>query len=655
MRLALVLSLSLLAACSASESDTPAPTDGADSTDNADGTDTTDGTDSVDATDGTSVGDVVVPGPVCTPGEVKGCSADVQSAVICNPAGDGYETRRCKDDRGEQSLCNDTLGCLPCLPGKRRCLDDDTVQQCPDNGQGYVTAQSCAAEGTSQICTLGACLELCELAKKLNSYMGCDYWAADLDNAFVPGGGRGYYDAAGAQYAIVVSNPSEKKSATVEVWNNEGRVNFDSKQQPLDTSPLPPGGLRVLELPRRDVDGTIHAPLAYRVTSNIPITAYQFNPLENVDVFSNDASILLPENVLDKWYIVMTREQTFDILRSYLTVIAVSETPTEVAVTVTGPTLENKEQGIPALKAGDTLTRTLKKWDVLNIETNRPGADLTGSVVLASNRVAVFGGSEAANAPNTASCKVAKGQTKGVCVWDGKTECETPSDCLEFNTCCADHLEMQMFPVRTWGLRYICARSQPRGKAKDVWRIMAAEDGTVVTTVPPQANIPVLNTGEWFEFESDKDFEIVAKKPVLVGQFLAAQDAPDPNVGGNAQADDAKIGDPAFMLAVPFEQYRSDYVFLTPDKYASSYVTVTARTGSAITLDGTVLATDSFKPVGTGEFSATTVNLNPGNHTIRSDDKFGIIVYGFDKYVSYGYPGGLDLNDLKLVKAPDEK
>src|SRR4029077_4611991 len=36
----------------------------------------------------------------------------------------------------------------------------------------------------------------------------------------------------------------------------------------------------------------------YRVTSNVPVVAYQFNPLENVDVFSNDASLLKPVEAL---------------------------------------------------------------------------------------------------------------------------------------------------------------------------------------------------------------------------------------------------------------------------------------------------------------------------------------------------------------------
>jgi tetratricopeptide (TPR) repeat protein len=68
---------------------------------------------------------------------------------------------------------------------------------------------------------------------------------------------------------------------------------------------VPPGFLEVFELPRREVDGSTGAAPndgthtavtsnAYRIGASHPVTAYQFNPLENVNVFSNDASLLLP-------------------------------------------------------------------------------------------------------------------------------------------------------------------------------------------------------------------------------------------------------------------------------------------------------------------------------------------------------------------------
>ena len=594
--------------------------------------------------------------PLCTPGEFKQCTPDLRGAIVCNAQGDGWESQQCKDNEGNNSLCHvDAPGCLACIPGKQRCLDDDQLELCAEDGTKWIEGAKCNSDINGQVCTQGdqgaGCVKLCELSLKWNTYMGCEYWGGDLDNAFVPGGRAGYYDANGAQYAIVVSNPNDKQAADIHIFDSDGEVLHDAFQQPFPTEPLGPRELRVYNLPRRDIDTTLLAPLAYRVQASIPITAYQFNPLENEDVFSNDASLLLPENVLGKWYIVMTREQTFEILRSYITVIATQPGDTDVTVTVTAPTLPSN--GIPHLEPGESITRTMQQFDVLNIESNRPGSDMTGTVVLATRRVAVFGGSEAANAPNTAACDVKPGEELGVCTYDGKKECETPLDCLEFNTCCADHLEHQMFPVKTWGKHYIAARTFPRGQERDVWRIMAADDNTKVTTVPPQAVIPVLHSGEWFEFESGQDFEIIATKPILVGQFLAAQDAPEPNVNGIPQPGDAGIGDPAFILAVPFEQYREDYVILAPNKYELDYVTITAPTGAEVRFDGDLLDPTDFEPIGTGTFSAIRFLIDDGSHEIVSTnpgDKIGVIVYGYDQYVSYGYPGGLDLKDLGFLK-----
>ncbi|HIA04151.1 MAG TPA: hypothetical protein EYN66_20010 [Myxococcales bacterium] len=540
-----------------------------------------------------------------------------------------------------------------CIPGKKRCKNDEEIEICNEDGSEWLDDVPCNSGVNGQVCSQSsqgaACVRLCELSLKWNTYMGCEYWAADLDNAFVPGGKSGYYDAAGSQFAVVVSNPNQKLEATIEVYDSDGKVLFDSNQEPMTEEPLLPGELRIINLPRRDVNSTVLAPLAYRISSSVPITAYQFNPLENEEVFSNDASLLLPENVLGKWYIVMTREQTFELLRGYVTVIATQPGETDVTITVTAPTLP--DNGIPHLKPGESITRTLKQFDVLNIETNKPGADLTGTVVLSTRRVAVFGGSEASNAPNTAHCILPDDEdTLGYCEYDGETACDSVLDCLDFNTCCADHLEHQMFPVKTWGKHYIASRSFPRGAERDVWRIMAAENNTQITTVPPQVGIPVLHSGEWFEFESGKDFEILANKPILVGQFLAAEDAPEPNTQGIPQPGDAGIGDPAFILTVPFEQYRKDYVFLAPNEYELDYVSIVAPTGAEVRFDGLALDMDWFEPIGTGVFSTTRFLIEDGVHSVSSDEKIGIVVYGYDQYVSYGYPGGLDLKDLGFLK-----
>lgn len=337
---------------------------------------------------------------VCIPGTVKGCSDDNFGRVTCNQEGSGFEVVSC----GEDSLCLDSkVGCTKCKPGNKKCQDDDTVLRCDETGSGYVVAEECNGSATGRICQIGSCVKLCDINAKLHSYIGCEYWGADLDNAFVPGGESGFLDAAGSQYAIVVANTSLKYAATVKVYNNEGEVTKDSKGEPFPTDPIQPMGLRIFNLPRRDVNSTVKAPLAYRVVASIPITAYQFNPLENVGVFSNDASILLPSHVLGKYHIVMTREQTFQELKGYLTVIGVYPgEETQVSITVTAPTLA--DNGIKHLEPGDTYTTTLKQFDVLNIETDAYGADLTGSIVLANHPVVVFGGSEASNAPNTNHC-----------------------------------------------------------------------------------------------------------------------------------------------------------------------------------------------------------------------------------------------------------
>ena len=424
-------------------------------------------------------------------------------------------------------------------------------------------------------------------------YLGREFIALDLDNIT-----DGTIDAAGAQYAVVVSNPNATP-ASVTVSNAAGEV--DSKQ-------VPPSGLEIFELPRADIDGTIVVANAYRVVSDIPVTAHQFNPLGNELVYSNDASLLLPITALGTEYRVLAWPQSrADILPGFLAVAAVDPGATEVTVTVASNTRAGGD--IPALSAGQSLTRTLQQNEVLAIQTAGLASDLSGSLVTADKKVAVYGGAECANVP--------------------------------LNVTACDHLEEQMFPVAAWGRTYLAAKSKPRNTEPDVWRVLASVDNTTVTTDPYQPGTPVtLAAGEFVEFETTQSFLIQAGAPVLVGQYLVGQDF------GFSQA--GFTGDPAFILSVPVEQYRTSYIFLTPPNYANDSITIIAPTGAEVTLDGTPVAAADFAETAPGSgWSTAQLTVADGVHQLEATEPVGLTVTGYDQYVSYGYPGGLDLEILE--------
>jgi hypothetical protein len=541
-----------------------------------------------------------------------------------------------------------------CSPGERRCHTDGlSVMVCNGDGTALCFEQDCAAPPTEGVCATGRCIPLCQPQQK--SYMGCEYFAVDLDNARVPCGTGSageplVCDAAASQYALVVSNPHPTEIAYVTVSRKETFNTVSSAQETcakppvhpglIEAKALPPQGLAVFKLsPEQGVEGTVLAPLAYRVASNLPVTAYQFNPLDNVGVFSNDASLLLPVVSLGRQYRVVSREQSFEELKGFLTVVGVDRNDTQVSVTVTAPTLGGR--GIPALNPGDTWSTTLKRFDVLNIETRAVGADLTGSHVVASNPVAVFGGSEAANVPNSDHCDM----QAGVCQYDRTRACSSDDTCRvsALITCCADHLEMQMFPIETWGYTYSAVRSYPRGKELDAWRVVASEDGTEVVFNPGIHPNITLQAGGWFEWESGEDFVVTANKPVMLAQYLMSQDAPYPG----RQQGDAGTGDPSLMLVPPVHQWRTSYVFLAPDKYVYDYVSMAVRTEGAVLLDGNPLETlpdVRIADIGQTGLSAVRVGIADGFHEVLCPDRCSVMVHGYDQYVSYGYPAGLDLS-----------
>jgi hypothetical protein len=134
-------------------------------------------------------------------------------------------------------------------------------------------------------------------------------------------------------------------------------------------------------------------------------------------------------------------------------------------------------------------------------------------------------------------------------------------------------------------------------------------------------------------------------------------------------------GDPSLIVVPPIEQFRSSYVFLTPDKYSFDFVRIIAEPEAVIVFDGrylddwdsctsapagSVSAPSGLKPknwlVHTCQLSfpiidpnaAAPENLSPGTqndgvHRIEADRPISVLVDGFDSFVSYAYAAGTEL------------
>jgi hypothetical protein len=180
----------------------------------------------------------------------------------------------------------------------------------------------------------------------------------------------------------------------------------------------------------------------------------------------------------------------------------------------------------------------------------------------------------------------------------------------------------------------MAAISPGRGIKKDHWRIIAGEDNVTITTNPPQdgANNVTLNKGEFVKFFSADSFEINATGKVQVGQFLVGQEETS-----KAQ------GDPAFILNVPVERFREDYLALIPTGYNNNHLLVVREAGSPVTIDGNAIQDASFVAVGGGEYEYVHLDVGPGVYSLEGDAPFAVYAYGYDSAVSYGYPAGLNL------------
>src|SRR5262249_53235385 len=126
----------------------------------------------------------------------------------------------------------------------------------------------------------------------------------------------------------------------------------------------------------------------------------------------------------------------------------------------------------------------------------------------------------------------------------------------------------------------------------------------------------------------------------IVAQFM---------VSANQEMPPQMSGDPSESIGIPTQQYRRAYNFYAPDTYDSNYVNVVAPTGSTVTIDNVVISSSEFLPIGSSGFGVARHGVAGGTHRMSADKPFGIVVYGYGRYTSYVYPGGLNLETITIV------
>lgn len=377
---------------------------------------------------------------------------------------------------------------------------------------------------------------------------------------------------------------------------------------------------------------------AFHVTSDAPLAIYQFNPIEyhlgNRFSFTNDASLLLPQNVLGRQYLVMSyptegppiglpadRCIATSLRGGFVSIVgthAMGNNRVRVTSTATMWDPRNTAQMLPR----GTYMFDLARGEVLQLVAQGLNQDITGTYIEAELPVAVFSGHECAAVP------------------------------IERPAC--DHLEEQLFPLATWGRTYAVSPVKYFNDLEpSVIRVMAQRDGVTLTfdgIAAPAACSRTLMQGQFCEFAAAEGFSVTGSAPISVAQFFRGLgDSPECQCAGNVCPDLPRCnGDPAMVLEVPRDQYRTNYRFLTPASYSQSFVNIVSPEGADLDLDGNPVVGAASIPTGAG-WITRIVSVRPGSHVVRSVDsttRFAIKVWGIAPFTSYAYPGGLDLRPI---------
>jgi hypothetical protein len=517
--------------------------------------------------------------------------------------------------------------------------------------------QKCTGTQGCDVMT-ATCTDACKAAVNNKQSVGCEYYSTFMDVIWTT-----------VCFAAFVAN----------TWDTPAHINVEYQGQPLNVSSfayipvgqgksltympfdaaagIPPGEVAVLFLSGPSGGApqipNIYCPKptavpsgvsfngtglghSFHITSDVPVVAYQFSPYAGGGSEITGASLLLPVSSWDTNYIAANAYAWSPGAVSPSLNIVAAEDGTKVTMVPVKPVMGGN--GVPSGPQNVPLSFVLNKGQHAQITQDD---ELTGSVIQSDKPVGLMAGHPCMYAP--------------------------------VNNLACDHGEQMVPPVRALGSEYVGVMHRPRMNEPALWRVIGAVDGTQLTWSTDVGGPAMVKQGEVVEFLTSTPFVVKSqddKHPFLLFSYM---------VGSQFSPGLAGYGDPDAVISVPTGQYMTSYVFFTDPTYPETNLVLVRKKKngafSEVDLDcaGPV---SGWQPVGDYEWARVdlmTGNFQPvgkcatGRREIHSDAPFGLWVWGwgtpvtgnpgtptYSAWVSYGYPGGMNVQPINTVVIPPE-
>ena len=343
----------------------------------------------------------------------------------------------------------------------------------------------------------------------------------------------------------------------------------------------------------------------------------------NEALHTTDAFLALPpvRTVSGTYKYINAMATPWDYLYSMIGIVA-SENNTLLSIT---PNIKAKI-GSTFTAARTTTQIMLHKYESFLI---RQKGDLTGTRVISDKPISFITGHQCTNIPS------------------------------DLGHC--DHLMEQIPPVQNWGKRFATVPLKTR-QAYDRFKVVAGENYTTVQIECTRSDGQSGNSTSFILQEGGfKDIDIPSTDycwiegdgKIILLQFSVGQ-----------EVDNVPFSDPFMAMIPPVEQYSNRYTLATVpdgvqtqtnhDHFINLFIPKYFFQPSKIFLNDRSLEElnvnfTAIQSLGVTEVYGAQIEISGGVQTLRHVNQFasiGVLIYGFNKYISYGYSGGLKLKDL---------